>query len=250
MEHGFLRKVIEALLLVSEKSLTLKQLAELCPAAQPADIKAALKALAEMYASDERGIQLVEVAGGYHFISHPDCAEFVKKLYTTKKVFRLSSPALETLAIIAYKQPITRAEIEFIRGVNVDGVIKNLEERNLIKERGRKDVPGRPIMYGTAEEFLQYFGLKSLDDLPRLEEFEALALERERENEAVRGAEAAELPDEVPAEPAAEAAADEVRPEDVIPGDTVFAEETPGEAIPEEGSGSAHEHDEHSEITQ
>lgn len=174
-----LNKIIEALLFVSENPLTIKQISEVCPEPSPADIKKALKNLQEHYSAAERGMQIIEVAGGYQFCSHPDCEPYLSKLYKTRRVFRLSAPALESLAIIAYKQPVTRAEMEFIRGVNVDGVIKNLEERELIKTKGRKEVPGRPMLYGTTEKFLYYFGLKSLQDLPSLEEFAATALEKE-----------------------------------------------------------------------
>ncbi|MFH1061808.1 MAG: SMC-Scp complex subunit ScpB [Candidatus Omnitrophota bacterium] len=174
-----LNKIIEALLFVSENPLTIKQISEVCPNPSPAEIKKVLKDLQEHYSAPERGMQIIEVAGGYQFCSHPDCEPYLSKLYKTRRVFRLSAPALESLAIIAYKQPVTRAEMEFIRGVNVDGVIKNLEERELIKTKGRKEVAGRPMLYGTTEKFLHYFGLKSLQDLPSLEEFAATALEKE-----------------------------------------------------------------------
>jgi len=175
-----LQKIIESLLFVSEKPLTVKQIIEVCEHAQAGEVKAALKKLIEDYNEHDHGIQIREVAGGFQFSSHPDCSEYLKKLYKTRRVFRLSAPALETLAIIAYKQPVTRAEIEFIRGVNVDGVIRTLEERKLIKIRGRKEVPGRPLIYGTTEAFLNYFGLKSLQDLPPLEEFIAGSLNVEQ----------------------------------------------------------------------
>jgi segregation and condensation protein B len=174
-----LNKVIEALLFVSENPLTIKQILEVCPNTNTPEVKQVLKALQEHYSAPERGVQIIEVAGGYQFCTHPDCEPYLSKLYKTKRVFRLSAPALETLAIIAYKQPVTRAEMEFIRGVNVDGVIKNLEDRELIKPKGRKEVAGRPMLYGTSEKFLHYFGLKSLQDLPSLEEFAATALEKE-----------------------------------------------------------------------
>jgi len=174
-----LNKIIEALLFVSEKPLTIKQIAAVCPKIDNGDIKNSLKDLKEQYSAPEKGVQIIEVAGGYQFCSHPDCEPYLSKLYKTKKVFRLSGPALETLAIIAYKQPVTKSEMEFIRGVNVDGVIKSLEDRELIKIKGRKEVAGRPILYGTSDKFLHYFGLKSLQDLPSLEEFAATALEKE-----------------------------------------------------------------------
>ncbi|MBI4845276.1 MAG: SMC-Scp complex subunit ScpB [Candidatus Omnitrophica bacterium] len=171
MNEMQVKQIIEALLFVCEKPLTLKQIQEVCSDFELTQVRLAIKSLQEDYNNSERGIQVTEVAGGYQFATHPDCAEHIKKLYKTRRIFRLSAPALETVAIIAYKQPITRAEIEFIRGVNVDGVVKTLEERGLIKEKGRKEVPGKPILYGTTEEFLHYFGLKSVDELPSLESY-------------------------------------------------------------------------------
>ena len=172
-----LKKIIEAIIFISEKPVKFKQLADLCQGVEAAEIRSVLKALMEDYSAQEHGIQIVEIAGGYQFCTNPDCADHIRKLYKTRRIWRLSGPSLETMAIIAYKQLVTRSEMEFIRGVNVDGVIKTLTDRGLIKEKGRKDVPGKPILYGTTDDFLQYFGLKSLQDLPSLEEFAAKALE-------------------------------------------------------------------------
>ncbi len=180
-----LQKIIEALMFVSEKPLTYKQILEVCSGAELSEVKAAMNQLKELYNNLERGIHIREIAGGHQFVSNPDCAEYLKKLYKTRRVFRLSAPALETLAIIAYKQPITRAEIEFIRGVNVDGVVKTLEDRDLIKIKGRKDVPGKPLLYGTTDAFLHYFGLKSLKGLPTLEEFTAQNMEDTQDEQQV-----------------------------------------------------------------
>ncbi|MFH1459134.1 MAG: SMC-Scp complex subunit ScpB [Candidatus Omnitrophota bacterium] len=191
-----LKKIIEALLFVSEKPLTLKQITEVCTGEDLTEIKNAVKELKAEYSDIERGIQITDVAGGYQFSTNPDCGDYLKKLYKTRTVWRLSAPALETLAIIAYKQPITRAEIEFIRGVNVDGVVRTLEERDLIKIKGRKEVPGRPILYGTTDEFLHYFGLKSLQNLPSIEEYEAIALEKANQAEAELNPENREVPEQ------------------------------------------------------
>ncbi|MFH2145868.1 MAG: SMC-Scp complex subunit ScpB [Candidatus Omnitrophota bacterium] len=177
MDENELKKHLEAVLFVSDKPLNLKQLTEVFEGADSADIKEALNKLKEEYNESGHGVQIAEIAGGYQYSTHPDCAEYLKKLYKNRRVWRLSSPALETVAIIAYKQPITRAEIEFIRGVNVDGVIRTLLERGLIKIKGKKDVPGRPILYGTTEEFLKYFGLKNIGELPLIETFVPQALE-------------------------------------------------------------------------
>ncbi|MFH2138811.1 MAG: SMC-Scp complex subunit ScpB [Candidatus Omnitrophota bacterium] len=235
MSEVEVKKIVEALLFVSEKPITMKQITEVCDKIEVSQIKEALKDLKEEYAKNDRGIQIVEVAGGYQFCTNPDCAAYIKKLYKTRRVWRLSGPSLETLAIIAYKQPVTRSEIEFIRGVNVDGVVKTLSERGLIKIKGRKDVPGKPILYGTTEEFLQYFGLKSLQDLPTLEEFTAQALE----NESSDGEEDVE---NIHLE--TEENNEHDMPEE--PSDEVLEEEENNEAEPEESQSQ----DKHSKIAQ
>lgn len=171
MELVGVKKIIESILFVSNRSVSMEQFKEVLDASDAAMINAALAALKKDYEEDNHGIHLMEVAGGYQLCTDPFCAPWIKKLFKTKQAIHLSGPSLETVAIIAYKQPITRPEIELIRGVNVDGVLKTLLERNLVKIKGRRDSPGRPIVYGTTEEFLQYFGLKSLKDLPPLEEF-------------------------------------------------------------------------------
>jgi segregation and condensation protein B len=117
---------------------------------------------------------LVEVANGWQLATCADQAPWIRKFRTAKVSTRLSRPALETLAIIAYKQPVTRPEIETIRGVNIGGIVRNLMERRLVKIVGKKDVPGKPMLYGTSAEFLQYFGLKDLSSLPTLREFQEL----------------------------------------------------------------------------
>lgn len=131
------------------------------------DITAALEELAAEYRSRARGFYPVCVAGAWQFVTAPDYAPWLRALLGTRpRPARLTQPALETLAIIAYRQPITRAEIEEIRGVNVDGVMQTLQERGLIEVVGRADAPGRPPLYGTTRQFLEYFGLRSLDELP------------------------------------------------------------------------------------
>ena len=177
MEISEVKKILEALLFVSEKPLNLKHIQDAMGNIDNNLLKEAIKELKEEFTCEKRGIQLVEIAGGMQFCTNPEYSQYLIKLYKTKRVFRLSAPALETIAIIAYKQPVTRSEIEFIRGVNVDGVIKTLLERDLIKEKGRKEVPGRPIMYATSEGFLHYFGLKSLKELPPIEKLAPKELE-------------------------------------------------------------------------
>src|SRR3989337_4118490 len=128
------------------------------------------------------GLRIVEVAGGFQIASRPELAQWIKRLRKVKQSSRLSKPSLETLAIIAYKQPIVKAEIEDIRGVDSAGVIKGLLDKRFVKIIGRKDLPGRPILYATTQEFLQYFGLKDISDLPTLQEFNELAEEEHAGN--------------------------------------------------------------------
>jgi len=126
--------------------------------------------LKEKYASHESGIQLVEIANGYQILTKPQYKEIIEKFYGSKRISKLSIPALETLAIIAYKQPVIRHEIEDIRGVNCDGVIKTLLDRELIVRKGQADLPGKPSLYRTTKKFLEYFKLTSLKELPSIDE--------------------------------------------------------------------------------
>jgi segregation and condensation protein B len=161
---------LEALLFVNGDPLSLKRIAEILEVDQE-NVKLLLAQLIQDMNQQERGLTIIEVAGGYQLCTKPHLAGFLEKLVQIKEN-KLSIPALETLSIIAFKQPITKQEIEAIRGVRVDKVLANLLERNLIKELGRKEAIGRPIIYGTTEVFLKCFGLKSLEDLPELPELE------------------------------------------------------------------------------
>ena len=161
-----LRSRVEAVLFVADRPVTIDELSSAVGEDLPV-VRRALKELAE--ATRERGFVLREVGGGFRLSSHPDCREDVER-YLLPPKHSMSPAALETLAIVAYLQPVTKPEIESLRGVNVDGVMTTLEERRLVKELGRKDVVGRPIMYGTSQLFLEAFGLRSLDELPPLPE--------------------------------------------------------------------------------
>jgi len=141
------------------------------------EIRSALIELQQDYGSRESGICLAEVAKGYQFRTREEFGEYVRRLIKTR-ASRFSQSALETVAIVAYRQPITRAEIEYLRGVDSGGVIKTLLEKKLIKILGKKDIPGRPLIYGTTREFLEIFGLKDLSSLPSLREIEELAADR------------------------------------------------------------------------
>jgi segregation and condensation protein B len=161
-----LRNRVEAILLVADKPASERALCEAAQAS-PADVRAALREIAASLES--RGFMLREIGGGWRLATDPSCREDVERFLLPPKT-HMSQASLETLSIIAYLQPVTRAEIESLRGVNVDGVMQTLEERRLIKELGRKDTVGRPIIYGTTDLFVEAFGLRSLDELPPLPE--------------------------------------------------------------------------------
>lgn len=170
-----LKPVIEALLFVAEEPLAFKQLCKLLGEVEEADARAALERLAADYQAPERGLELREIAGGWRISTRPEHHEFIRKYLKSRPSARLSLPALETLAVIAYKQPITVPEILEIRGVTSTSAIKTLLEKRLIVTRGRKETVGRPMMYGTSKEFLLQFGLRDLTELPSIEDFEELA---------------------------------------------------------------------------
>src|SRR5438270_12912037 len=176
--------VIEALFISAQKPLSAKEIVDALRNAgtegefslnefanvRSAEIAAAIEQLKIEYIQHEHGFQLVEKADGWQLASDPKYVQWVRGLFPAPKPARLSSPALETLAIIAYRQPITRADVEAVRGVTIDGVLQNLMERGLVKISGRADIPGRPLLYETTEFFLDHFGLRNLDELPNVEE--------------------------------------------------------------------------------
>jgi segregation and condensation protein B len=172
IEH--VKGVVEALLFVNEKPVTLQQMKGVIDGVDANDIKSVIKMIQDEMEERKSGMLIVEVAGGYQMVSNSLYASYVRDFYKTKHKEKLSKPALETVAIVAYKQPVTRLEIEMIRGVNSDGVVAHLISKELIKIVGRKDVPGKPYLYGTTKQFQEYFGLKSLSDLPKLEDFPRL----------------------------------------------------------------------------
>jgi len=167
-----IKHAIEALLFASEKPLSPEQIQEAFEEDLGAqEIRRALEALKKEYIEGNRGFKLFEIAGGFQLVSDPRFASYLKRFYQAREKKRLSQASLETLSVIAYRQPATRADIEFIRGVNVDGAIKTLLEKGLIRIVGRKEVPGRPMLYGTTKEFLEHFGMNSIKELPALTEF-------------------------------------------------------------------------------
>ena len=175
MEREDVKSILESLLLVADGPQSVQRFSEVLDGTNKDIIENSLRELQSEFETQNRGIRLVEVAGGYQLRTPKANADWVKKFLGGRPA-RMGKATLETLAIIAYRQPITRAEIEAIRGVDVDGVIATLLERNLIRAVARKDVPGRPFLYGTTAEFLQLFNLQDLSQLPTLKEMEEISL--------------------------------------------------------------------------
>jgi len=188
-------RVIEALLFSAQKPLSIREIttaikgADDDPAAarpnefsrvRETEVAAALEQLKIEYIEQQRAFQLMEKAEGWQLATDPQYAQWVRQLFPAPKPARLSAPALETLAIIAYRQPITRADVEAVRGVNIDGVLQTLMERGLVKIAGRAEIPGRPLLYETTQFFLDHFGLRNLDELPNVEELRTRHLPKAR----------------------------------------------------------------------
>lgn len=170
-----LKLIIESLLFSSEKPLTVKDIKDCVPDTDTKEIKSALAVLEHDYEAMDRSYDLKEVAGGYQFRSKPEYGSYILRMLQSTPN-RLSRAAMETLAIVAYKQPILRHEVEKLRGVDVGGILKTLLEKDLIKIMGRKDLPGKPLIYGTTKRFLEVFDLKDISDLPKMNEIKDFGL--------------------------------------------------------------------------
>jgi segregation and condensation protein B len=173
VEEIQIKAIIEALIFVSESPVSLDSIREVLGDIPKKELQRLLGEMTEEYQAASRGFNLIEVGGGYQFRTRTEYAEWVKKLKKIKP-FSLSQPSLETLAIVAYKQPVLRTEVEKIRGVDSGGVLRTLLEKKLIKILGKKDVPGKPLVYGTSKHFLEMFGLKDLSGLPTLKDLAGL----------------------------------------------------------------------------
>lgn len=171
----YTKGIVESILFVSDKPVTVEQFRQVMEEISADEIQGIIQSLKEEYAQKVGGMVITEIAGGYQMLTNPSHAWHIRNFYKTRTKEKLSRPSLETLAIIAYKQPVSRADIELVRGVNSDGVMAHLLAKALVKIVGRKEVPGRPFLYGTTKEFLEYFGLRSLEDLPKIEEFPLLS---------------------------------------------------------------------------
>jgi segregation and condensation protein B len=210
-----LGKVIEALLFSAQKPLATGEIVSAIRGAggedelQPnefakvrdAEVAAALEQLKIEYIQQQHAFQLIERADGWQLATDPACAPWVRQLFPGPKPARLSAPALETLAIIAYRQPITRADVEAVRGVTIDGVLQTLMERGLVKISGRAEIPGRPLLYETTQFFLEHFGLRNLDELPNAEELRKRYLPVAPPPQSTAGSTAQDQPASAPAPP-------------------------------------------------
>ena len=192
-----LQNVVEALIFAAPEPMTLNALREciaaktardadeaeddespenLFPDLHIADVEAAITSLNQQYESQQRAFRIVEGPAGWRIFTHPDFAEWVRELFPGVKPTKLSAPALETLAIIAYRQPITKADVEAVRGVSVDGVLNKIIDRGLVQIVGRAEVLGRPLLYGTTDQFMEHFGIKDIEELPNAAELRTIAL--------------------------------------------------------------------------
>jgi segregation and condensation protein B len=168
------RGIVEALLFASDSPLTFERIRDVVGDVSREEVRDVVESLRAEYATGGRAFDVFEIEGGYQVLSRPEFASWVEQLFVEKRKAKLSRASLETLAIIAYKQPIVKTEIEMIRGVGADGVIRTLLERNLITITGRAEGVGRPLLYGTTQQFLNYFGINELSDLPKIEEIREL----------------------------------------------------------------------------
>ncbi len=174
-------ELVEALLFAAEEPLSTRRLSGLLEDAPAGRVEGAIEQLNADYLREKRAFHVRGIAGGWQMVTRPEFAPYVSRLFASSSVPKLTQAALETLAIVAYRQPATRAELEAIRGVTVDGVLRTLVDRDLVRVAGRAEGIGRPLLYGTTPHFLEYFGLPGLDALPRPEELEILFADRERQ---------------------------------------------------------------------
>jgi segregation and condensation protein B len=225
VEEERLKSILASLLFAAGEPVSIARLAAVFDDLPRATVQKALAAMAAEYIAENRGIVIDEIAGGYQMRTPKDHAGYVRKLLAARPP-RLSRPLMETVAIIAYRQPITRPEIEQLRGVDTGGVLETLLERRLVKIAGRKDAPGRPMVYETTDEFLELFGLKNLESLPDLSEFREI--ERAVEQATTGPVEGIETHPEDSAA-IAPASSDDAAPSDAAEEPEEPARETPGD---------------------
>ncbi|MBN1211664.1 MAG: SMC-Scp complex subunit ScpB [candidate division Zixibacteria bacterium] len=183
MDSDYIKSTVEALVLASPEPIPSRKITQVLEEATSAQVNRAVSELNEKYSEIGSSFRIRELAGGYQIYILPEYVGFVDELFTRRRKMRMTRAALETVAIIAYRQPVTKAEIEHIRGVASDGVIHNLMEKGMITIKGRANTVGRPLQYGTTNEFLKFFGLKSIDELPKMSEIEELISAGEDQNQ-------------------------------------------------------------------
>ena len=179
------KQIVEALLFASDSPVGLSTLVEVMEGSGPEEMVALLQELERDLRDSDRGVVLVEIAGGYQLLSRRECSPWIERMLRSRRKVRLSRAGLETLAIVAYKQPITKVEVDSIRGVDSGGALHTLLERNLALIRGRSKAVGRPLLYATSPEFLSYMGINDLSDLPELKELGTVMEDRERAQEEI-----------------------------------------------------------------
>ncbi len=225
MEANDKRRIVEALVLSSSEPISAVKLAEIIPYCDAGEVKDLINELNTEYAEQDRSFEIWEIAGGFQIRTRAEFSGYLQKLQK-ERALRLSQAALETLAIIAYRQPVTRAEMEDVRGVDVGATVKSLLERHLIRIAGQREVPGRPMLYGTTRRFLEIFGLESLKNLPTLRELDELAREQ---GLVERTAEATEIGEDTGEEAEPERAVDGgevvLRHEDLPSAGSIFADD-------------------------
>ncbi|OGR43817.1 MAG: SMC-Scp complex subunit ScpB [Elusimicrobia bacterium GWA2_61_42] len=246
MEDAELKKVIETLLFITDAPLPVSRIGQLCEIKNKERLEGVLAELRKNYDDEGRTLQVMQVAGGWQLATRPEYGLWVRKLYQNKMTVRLTQAALETLCIIAYKQPLTRAEVEAIRGVEVIGPLETLTQRRLITVVGRRESIGRPILYGTTSEFLRQFGLNSLEDLPKLETFNIENMAAAAQSTAVELIEQDSIPEPVaegepPADPLQAASGASAEENWAAPESAEAAPETRTEPLPEEAAAPAAE---------
>lgn len=172
MEQSKIRSIIESLLLVQEKPLSIEKIKDIIQEPDTKEIREAMHHLLEEYQARNSGIQIIEIAGGYKYVTQPELTFWVEKLFKNPRPTKLSPSSLETLSIVAYKQPITRAEIDKLRGVDSSSIVYTLMQKKLIRISGKKDCIGQPFLYSTSDEFLKYFGLSDISEISLLHELQ------------------------------------------------------------------------------
>ncbi len=218
------KQVVEALIFASSKPLTPAEIRKVTKVLTVSQIEKIVAELKADYQTSERCFELLEIAGGYELSTKREFAPWILKIELQRKARQATQSALETLAILAYKQPLTRAEIEGLRGVDTSGVLSTLMEKNFIKIVGKKEVPGRPFMYGTTEKFLEHFGLKALQDLPSIEEIRQIVDSSVKKDELIGTRKIVDVPQEGTTQ-------DGTTPVSGMPADVPLTE---GEATPSE----------------